>query len=115
MAFITMHGNRWSKTSITEPYPETGKLLLTNNCPVTQELNKLLSRLDVKRKGVSVYALRHTFRAIGDETLDQVAVRGIMGHADESMDAAYRESIKDERLRAVTEHVRGWLFPDVAQ
>jgi hypothetical protein len=27
------------------------------------------------------------------------------------MSAVYRETISDARLKAVTDHVRGWLFP----
>jgi hypothetical protein len=34
-----------------------------------------------------------------------------MGHADGSMASVYRERISDERLKAVVEHVRQWLFP----
>jgi len=33
-----------------------------------------------------------------------------MGHVDNSMAGVYRERISDERLRAVVEVVRGWLF-----
>jgi hypothetical protein len=33
-----------------------------------------------------------------------------MGHAREDMASVYRERISDERLRAVVEHVRTWLF-----
>ena len=29
------------------------------------------------------------------------------------MSSVYREGISDERLKAVTDHVRNWLFPDV--
>ena len=58
----------------------------------------------------SFYGLRHSFETIGGEAKDQVAVDAIMGHADESMSAVYREWISDERLKAVTEHVRMWLF-----
>jgi len=36
-----------------------------------------------------------------------------MGHTDDSMAAVYRQNqISDERLLAVTEHVRKWLWPD---
>ena len=56
-------------------------------------------------------ALRHTFETIGGEAKDQVAVDHIMGHARDDMASVYRERISDERLRAVTDHVRAWLFP----
>jgi hypothetical protein len=33
-----------------------------------------------------------------------------MGHEVPHMSAVYRETISDERLRAVADHVRAWLF-----
>jgi integrase len=58
------------------------------------------------------YALRHTFQTEGDEARDTVATKKIMGHAmDEDISTTYRERISDERLRAVADHVRGWLWP----
>jgi integrase len=56
------------------------------------------------------YTLRHTFRTVADESKDQPAVDHIMGHEVPHMSAIYRETISDERLKAVTEHVRSWLF-----
>ncbi len=58
------------------------------------------------------YALRHTFETICGESRNQVAVNHIMGHVDESMAAAYRERINDERLQAVVDHVHQWLFSE---
>jgi integrase len=69
----------------------------------------MMNALGMKRPGVSFYALRHVFETIGGESRDQVAVDAIMGHSDESMAGRYRERISDERLKAVTEHVRKWL------
>jgi hypothetical protein len=46
------------------------------------------------------------FEAEGGEARDQVAVDAIKGHVDPSMRAQHRERISDERLQAVTEHVR---------
>jgi hypothetical protein len=42
-----------------------------------------------------------------------VAVDHVMGHAPASSDmsAVYRQRIEDDRLKAVAEHVRRWLFP----
>ena len=83
--------------------------------PISKEMRKLLNAIGIKRRGVSFYSLRHVFETIGGEARDQVAVSHIMGHADDSMSAVYRERISDERLRAVTDHVRKWLFGDALQ
>jgi len=42
---------------------------------------------------------------------DPNAIRTVMGHTDESIDATYTHGIADERLAAVAEHVRAWLYP----
>lgn len=96
LMFITSHGFSWSKD--------------TRDNPVTKETIKLLRTLGLHRPGLGFYSLRHTFETIGGESGDQVAVNHIMGHADASMAGVYRERISDERLRAVTDHVRKWLF-----
>jgi len=64
----------------------------------------------IHRPGVSFYCLRHTFETIAGEARDQVAVDHIMGHARDDMASLYRERISDERLIAVTNYVRDWLF-----
>jgi len=66
----------------------------------------------VKRQGLSFYSLRHTFQTIAEGAKDLAAVQAIMGHAASASDmsAKYRERVDDERLKAVTDHVRGWLF-----
>lgn len=69
-----------------------------------------LRKLGMKRAGLSFYALRHTFETVAGETKDQVAVDALMGHVDGTMASQYRESIGDDRLRAVADHVRNWLF-----
>jgi hypothetical protein len=60
------------------------------------------------------YLLRHTFRTVADEVRDTPAARLVMGHAGTTIDHTYRERIGDERLLAVTEHVRTWLFAKLA-
>ena len=60
------------------------------------------------------YALRHTFETIGGEAKDQVAVDHIMGHIRDDMASVYRERISDERLKAVSDHVRKWVFGNPA-
>ncbi|MFH1267774.1 MAG: tyrosine-type recombinase/integrase [Planctomycetota bacterium] len=96
LVFITKRGLCWSKD--------------TADNPVSKETTKLLHRLGIHRKGVSFYALRHTFETIAGDSQDQVAVDHIMGHSRDDMASVYRERISDERLRAVVDHVRKWLF-----
>jgi integrase len=83
----------------------------TTDGPLSREFGKLLRRLDISgRKGIGFYMLRHTFRTVADEAKDQPAADYIMGHEVPHMSAVYRETISDERLKAVTDHVRHWLF-----
>lgn len=97
LAFITKYGYGWFKGD-------------TNN-PLSAEMRKLLDALGINGRR-NFYALRHTFETIGGEAKDQVAVDHIMGHARDDMASVYRERISDARLRAVTDHVRAWLFSE---
>jgi integrase len=61
------------------------------------------------------YDLRRTFQTISEnhaQQYDLAAIRAIMGHADDAndMSSEYRQNISDERLKAVTDAVRNWLF-----
>ena len=96
LAFVTKYGQPWAKEIA--------------DSPVTKEMRKLLGKLKLHRPGLGFYALRHGFETIAGGCRDQVAVNAIMGHADASMSAAYRERIDDERLVAASNHVRRWLF-----
>jgi integrase len=96
LVFVTKRGLSWSKD--------------TQDNPISKEMAKLMGRLGIHRKGISFYALRHTFRTIADETRDQPAIDRIMGHVRNDMASVCRERIGDDRLRAVTDHVRKWLF-----
>jgi len=78
---------------------------------VTKRFVELLQKLDLHRKGIGFYTLRHVFRTIADEARDTPAIDLIMGHNDPSMAGHYRERIGDDRLKAVTDHVRAWLWP----
>jgi integrase len=106
LVFITKYGGSWAK--------ETGTMREDNtptppDNPVSKEMRKLLDGLGINGHR-NFYALRHTFETIGGESRDQVAVDYIMGHAREDMASVYRERVSDERLEAVAEHVRAWLF-----
>ena len=91
-AFLTVRGNRWV-------HGQTDSVCLA--------FNRLAERCGVKRPGVSFYGLRHLHRTLSDEVRDPVAADTIMGHRDGTMAGHYRERISDDRLRAVTDHVRG--------
>jgi integrase len=104
LAFITNRGARWSRIN------QKGTII----CSISGEFKKLLAALNINGHR-SFYALRHSFETIGGGCRDQVAVNFCMGHVDNSMAAAYREKIDDDRLQAVAEHVRRWLFPQTPQ
>ncbi len=78
--------------------------------PVSVAARDLMRTVGVHREGIGFATLRHVFRTIADGSRDQVAVNQIMGHSDTTMAAVYRERIDDSRLRAIAEHVHGWLF-----
>jgi len=95
LTFITSKGGSWHKK-------------IEDN-PISKEMRKLLDSVALNGHR-NFYALRHTFETIGGEAKDQVAVDHIMGHARDDMASVYRERISDARLKAVTDHVRQWLF-----
>jgi integrase len=79
--------------------------------PLSFEIYKMLRQLGLGgQRGRGFYTLRHTFRTVADESKDQPAVDFIMGHEAPHMSSHYRQTISDERLLAVTEYVRTWLF-----
>jgi integrase len=98
LVFITQKGNPWAKGATFNP--------------ICAEIKKLLAKVGITgRLRLGFYAFRHTFRTIADEAKDQPAADFVMGHESPHMSSVYRERISDERLQAVAEHVRTWLFP----
>jgi integrase len=77
---------------------------------ISLEFGKLVRGLEIKG---TFYGLHHAFETIGGASRDQIATSAIMGHAPASNDMAsvYRARIDDERLQAVVDHVRRWLWP----
>ena len=119
LAFITKFGLPWWRCNLQSGV-STGagapaKTIFVQDNVVVKEFIKLLKALKLHRPGLGFYALRHGFETIGGDSRDQIAVDHIMGHARDDMASVYRERISDERLVAVTEHVRQWLFGDTKQ
>src|SRR5262249_29593844 len=93
-AFVTKQGSSWFKG---------------NDKPVSKEMRKLLDSLGINGPRNSS-ALAHTTKTIGGEAKDQVALDYIMGHAPAGMASHYRERISNERLIAVSNHIRQWAL-----
>jgi integrase len=97
LVFITRFRDSW----------QTG----TTDGPLSRETSKLLRELGINgRHRLGFYSLRHSFRTVADESKDQPACDYIMGHEVPHMSSVYRETISDERLRAVVDVVHRWLF-----
>lgn len=75
---------------------------------VTQAFDRLAA--DAGVLGRTFYDLRRTFQTVAEGAHDLVAVQSIMGHAaaGSDMSAVYRQRVDDDRLLAVTNHVRTW-------
>lgn len=95
LVFLTKYGESWAKDIA--------------DSPISKEMAKLLKRLGIDGHR-NFYTCRHTHRTVADESRDQAACDAIMGHESPHMSSVYREKISDDRLRAVAEHVRAWLF-----
>ncbi len=95
LVFLTARGDTWDKDN--------------SDRTLSKETAKLLKKLDINGHR-NFYTLRHTTQTVGDEPKDFLAVRSIMGHAGNDIADAYRERVSDERLKAVTDHVRRWVF-----
>jgi integrase len=100
LVFLTKYGDSWARDDSVGP--------------LTWEMRKLLNKLGMNGHR-SFYTLRHTFRTVADGAKDQPAADYIMGHEVVHMSSVYRETISDARLRAVTDHVRAWLYGKVGQ
>lgn len=78
----------------------------------SDHFTKFVKHIGLHRPRHGYYTLRHVFETIAGESRDQVAVDAIMGHESGHMRDVYRERISDERLRAVVNVVREWLYAE---
>jgi integrase len=87
-------------------------------CAIGFEFEKLAATLGLSRGEADFYDLRRTCASIGVQVKDDNAVRTILGHKRPSTDmlGVYnRLGVGDERLKAVTDHIRRWLFTGVGE
>lgn len=84
---------------------------ITNRNDIQRHFKAALTSSKAMRSGMSFKSLRKTFASVGREINDDAAVRVIMGHSDDTvLDAHYTAKFPLDRLRAVTDHVRNWVF-----
>jgi integrase len=108
LAFITKYGRRWVRYQASRK-KENGGVWVDS---VNLQFRKTLKAAKLKRtEAIGFYALRHIHRTIADGAGDARACDIIMGHADENdMPGRYIESVSEDRLRRVTDHIHAWLF-----
>ena len=109
LVFLTSMGRPWLRNKVHKA--EGGgveKVIVIDH--IRGRFDKVLVSLNLKRKGLGFYALRHTFRTWADEVKDQHAIYRIMGHSIPGMSGVYVEEISLERMRAVVDHVHDKLF-----
>lgn len=111
--FITSHGREWVRETVHDD--GGGRLRHVRRDNVSQRFASLRDRAGVPADGRGFYCLRHTFRSVADAVPDRPAVDLVMGHESSAdIRTAYVDprSISIDRLRAVADHVRRWLWPD---
>lgn len=92
LLFVYRDGQSWERTSV----------------PISKRFADARKWAGLK-KG-DYYWLRHTFETISGGAKDQVATDLVMGHVDPSMGDNYRHHIGEDRIKAVCDHVRAWLY-----
>jgi hypothetical protein len=95
LVFITKYGQPWAK----DEAPGV----------ITKARSKLLKELGIHGHR-NFYTLRHTFRTGAAAAKEQPAADFILGHESPHLSSSSRATISDARLKAVTDHVRQWLF-----
>ena len=113
LAFLTREGRAWVRMGEAKEAPEGKEQPPAVPIDVlSREFAKILRKLKINgRRGLGFYALRHCFQTYAGECKDETAISSIMGHIPQGMSAHYRHGVSDQRLRAVCECVRQWLFP----
>lgn len=84
---------------------------------LSREVGYVLTREKLDREAVDFYDLRRTCASIGLQMKDDDAVRTIMGHTRAATDmlGVYNQlKVDDDRLLAVSNHIRAWFLTGLA-
>lgn len=85
---------------------------VVGNNGIAQAFTRLMKKHGVTLEQAGFGKLRATHRTVADEAKDANACRLVMGHQiGQGVEESYIRSIADDRLKAVTDHVRAWLYP----
>jgi integrase len=104
LAFLTRFGVPWVRMKANAD-PDKPSVPIDS---IALEFGKLVTATGIAR--CTFYDLRHVHRTIADRVKDQPAADHIMGHIPAGMASVYREEIEDERLKAITDAIHGWLW-----
>lgn len=85
---------------------------------ISKEFTKIRKAARLFRRGVGFYSLRHVTQTIGEQTpdlRDPIAIKVVMGHADNSISAQYREDYDREPIEAISDYLRSWFLAGKAR
>jgi integrase len=121
IVFLNQNGTRYVREVVEMKDGVIARSITIDAIP--QEFARLLGKAGVYKMsspkkgrprpvsdGRGFYCLRRTHRTWADEMKDPPAAARLMGHGDESMAGVYVQRIGDDRLKAITDHLRSKVF-----
>ena len=98
-------------TNVRPDETDPAALLAAHNVNrIGHDFRDLQKACKLYRVGRGFNALRHGFLTIAESGGDFVAVARVLGHAIPGASSHYREYVGEDRIKAVCELVRQWLF-----
>jgi integrase len=112
--FLTREGKPWVWEHVKDK--PNGSSSVTRHDNFGQAFGKLLRAMEIKRAGVSFYALRHTHRTHSDNAGDQNASDLLMGHSFAGSKRAYLFMTETDegrqRIRKVVDYIHAALVSE---
>jgi integrase len=112
LVFLTSGGFPWCRVQEKQKRQKNdeGRIFVSIDS-LSPKFGKIMNRLGINRNGRNMYCFRRLTETIGGKCRDQIATNAVMGHKDNTMAGVYRWEIDDDRLQAVTDTIRDWLWP----